>query len=101
VDVANSWATLNGDPHPEAAWWAPTNADMAAPAVGLTHGNSETKVYLIELEGHFKGHGGASPSGSASRGSVLAFTVDQRGDRLVKRWGISDTLVHLSGLQPF
>jgi hypothetical protein len=101
VQEARDMAVANQDPSPTSAQWVLTNAQAAAPAVGLTSDQAtEDAVYLVVLEGEFtglaKGPSGADPP----VGTTLVFTLDPATQQVLD-WGITSDEIDVSGLVPF
>ena len=100
VAKAFDMARANGDPHPTSAQWVLTDADTAAPAVGLASGDPDVREFLVVMQGHFVARDPSVPAGQPlPRGSVLTFTAEPR-TRQIRDWGVSNVVPDVPGLQP-
>jgi hypothetical protein len=91
IHVAKS---LDGGVMPSSGEYALTNADAAAPAVGLTSGDAaeaQRQVYLVVLHGNFVDNNGWEPLGSLS---------PAKGDTLVLRFDIATEKATDEGIGP-
>ncbi|MGZ4125516.1 MAG: hypothetical protein ACXVQU_08185 [Actinomycetota bacterium] len=99
-DEAATMAAANGDASPSSAQWVLTDADTAAPAVGLENGDPGLEVYLVVMRGDFIAYQAKAPAGaSLPRGTVMTFTADA-SSRTITDWGVSDVVPQIPGLQP-
>jgi hypothetical protein len=108
TDVAPTWlsdeaaamAAANGDARPSAAQWVLTDANTAAPAVGLESGDPSLSVYLVVMRGDFIAYQAKTPAGaSLPQGTVMTFTADAES-RSITDWGVSDVVPDVPGLLP-
>ena len=101
LDQARRMARLSGDPRPTSAQWVLTDAETAAPAVGLTPDQAtEAPEYLVVLQGNFTVHGKLPAGQEEPTGHTLAFTVDP-DDRQVLDIGVSNQEITVPGLMSF
>jgi hypothetical protein len=99
VTKAFDMAKGNGDAHPTSAQWVLTDADTAAPAVGLASGDPDVREYLVVMQGDFVARYASVPAGQPlPRGSVLTFTADPE-TREIRDLGVSNSVPHVPGLQ--
>jgi hypothetical protein len=97
---AATMAADNGDATPSSAQWVLTDADTAAPAVGLESGAPGLEVYLVVMRGDFLAYQAKVPAGaSLPTGTVMTFMADV-SSRKVTDWGVSNVVPEIPGLQP-
>jgi hypothetical protein len=97
---AATMAAANGDAIPSSAQWVLTDADTAAPAVGLESGAPGLEVYLVVMRGDFLAYQAKVPAGaSLPRGTVMTFIADA-SSRKITDWGVSNVVPEIPGLQP-
>ena len=75
-------ATLDGDPHPSAAFVVPTTRRIAEQVAAGDDGEPNTPAYFVVLRGHFTLDDVPVPEGDkAPTGTVLTLTFDRRRNR--------------------